>query len=345
MKYILNSLPAKTTNHFKINNIELDLEIPNYKKTNDYSIIGSTDKLTIEEKEINEKITTKVGLEFNKYYELNITVPKNIIIDDAILIDYAFENNDVLVDKISINYEENSSCNFIINYISKDDSISFHHLLEKTISSKNSKGNITYINLMNKKSTNIIAIENDVLENSNITHNIIDIGANTRLYNIYSNIKEENGINNLNNIYIGNNDNIIDMNYYLINGAKRTHNNLKVEGSLNDKAIKNFRGTIDFLPGCSESIGEEIENCVLLSNTCNSKSLPQMLCGEENVVGTHGVSSGTVEKEKLFYLMSRGISKKEAEKLIIMSNFNKIIDNIPNESIRKFITNTIEENV
>ena len=339
----LNKLPVKTTNHFNINDIELNIEIPSYKKCNKYNILDSSNKLIIEKQEKNEELSSKIGITYNKYYELSITIPKNTIIDEPILIDYAFEDKDVLIDKIIFNYEENSSCNFIIAYISKDEEQSFHHLSEMTKSHKSSQGNITYISLMNNKSTNMIAIENDVYEEANITHNIIDISGNIRLYNVYSNLLEEKANNYLNNIYVGTKDNIIDMNYYLKNTSKSTINKMKVEGSLNDDSKKNFRGTIDFVKGCSNSIGEENENCVLLSDKCLSRSLPQMLCGEENVVGSHGVSSGTVEKEKLFYLMSRGISKKDAEKLIIMSNYNKILENIPSENVRKFLSKTLEE--
>lgn len=339
----LNKLPIKTTNHFNINDIDLDLTIPEFKGYNDYSIIGDIDKLIIKTEKKNQSLTTRIGIDYKEYLELSITVPKDIIIEEPILIDYTFKDDDSLVDKIIINYEDNSSCNFIITYISKDDNNHFHSLFEKTKSNKSSKGNITYINLMNDKSTNMIAIENDVYSNANITHNIIDIGANIRLYNVYSNLLEEHATNSLNNIYIGNKDNIIDMNYYLQNTEKNTINNMRVEGSLNDNSKKNFRGTIDFIQGCSNSIGEENENCILLSDTCLSRSLPQMLCGEENVVGTHGVSSGTVDKEKLFYLMSRGISKKDSEKLIIMSKFNQILNNIPSPEVIKYLSTTIEE--
>lgn len=339
----LNKLPIKTTNHFNINDIDLELDIPNFKTNNDYSILGDTSKLIIKKEKQKKELSTKIGITYKEYQELNITIPKNVKVDEAILIDYAFIDDDSLIDRIVFNYEENSSCNFIITYISKDDNKHFHSLLETTKSSKSSIGNITYINLMNDESTNMISIENDVYNKANITHNIIDIGGNIRLYNVYSNLLEESATNSLNNIYIGTSSNIIDMNYYLQNTAKNTVNNMRVEGYLNDNSKKNFRGTIDFISGCSNSIGEENENCILLSDTCISRSLPQMLCGEENVVGTHGVSSGTVDKEKLFYLMSRGISKKDSEKLIIMSKFNQILNNIPSEEIIKYLTTTIEE--
>ena len=117
---------------------------------------------------------------------------------------------------------------------------------------------------------------------------------------------------------------------------------MRVEGTLDDSSSKIFRGTIDFLEGSTNAIGDESENCILLSDEAISRSLPQMLCHEESIVGTHGVSSGKIDEDKLFYIMSHGYSKKEAEKLIIMSKFKNIISNINNKDIEEQIEYMIE---
>ena len=183
---------------------------------------------------------------------------------------------------------------------------------------------------------------NDRVENnSNITHNLIDIGGNIKIYNAYLE-SMENANNYFNNIYIGKDENIIDINYDLKNIGKNSINDLKVEGLLKDKSIKKFRGIIDFIEGCTKSSGKEYENCILLSDECISRSLPMLLCHEEDVEGAHGESTGKINEDKLFYLMSRGLSKKEAEKLIILSNFNSIINLINNESIKEEVLEKIE---
>ena len=341
MKYRLNKLPVKTTNSFKINDLEVDIEIPKITDFNDYEILNS-DKLIIEKNIKCEEITSRIGLTFSKYVDLHIIVPKNVMIKEPVLINYNFSNSDNLIDKINIEYQDNSYCDFIITFNSIDNGYHFHSLIENTISNINSSGSITYINSMNNNSYNFISIENDCMNNSSIIHNIFDISGNLRVYNIYSNVYD-NSKNYVNNIYIGCDDSKIDMNYYLNNIGKRSVNKMIVEGALNDNSIKNFRGTIDFLEGSINAIGDECENCVLLSDNARSRSLPQMLCHEENVVGSHGVSSGKIDSLKLFYIMSRGYSKRDAEKLIIMANFIKIINEIPDKKTRDEIQNKIEK--
>ena len=342
MKYQLNKLPVKTTNGFKINDVEVNLEVPTFQMNQDLEIKGDTSLLKIQQRLVSKEYSSKIGLVFDSYYETSIIVPKGITIQTPIFIQYNFQKKDAFYEKIIIHYEEKSSCDFIVTYSSQDDTSSFHHLLETVQSDKNSCGNITYINLMNSHSYQMIGIENQVEEQASITHSIIDLGGSTRLYNVFSDVVGYQAKNYLNTIYLGAQEELIDFNYYLKNIGEESVNSMRVEGALTGNSHKNFRGTIDFIKGCSKSIGEENENCVLLSDTCRSRSLPQMLCGEEDVVGTHGVSSGKVSSEKLFYIMSRGYNEKEAEKLIVLANFMNILKNIPDEDVRNTFATQIE---
>ena len=341
MKYQINKLPVKTTNGFKINDLELELNLPKFSMKNEFEFEGDISSLKIEKKIKEETISSKIGLEFQKYYDMEIVIPKNCVVEKPVFIHYSFDKDDALIGHLNFVFEENSSCNFIVQ-VDSNDSV-FSHISENTISKKGSNGSITYINFLENDSTSFYAFLNDSYENSNICHTIIDLGGKTRVYNAYSNLLEKKAKNYLNTIYIGQDDEVLDFNYYLNNIGEETFNKMNVQGTLKDSSNKKFRGTIDFIKGCRKSIGEENENCILLSDTCRSRSLPQMLCGEEDVVGTHGVSSGKVDEDKLFYLMSRGYDSKEAEKLIVLGNFMSILNEIPDEDTRSSILSKIEE--
>lgn len=335
----LNELRTKTTNGFKVNNLDIDIEKNELNTDKLYIVNGIEVSQTIK----NDKITSNIGLDFNKYLEFTITVDKTY--SKPILVNYNFENNDYLVSKIIINYENNSSCDFIINYKSLDNNKHFNYLVEEINIKENANGSITYINNLNDNSTNIMAFNDNVLENSTITHNLIDIGGLIRIYNSDLNSLGYNSKNYFNNIYIGKDNELIDINYSMKNIGKSSVNNLKVEGCLKDNSKKTFRGIIDFIEGSTKSIGQENENCILLSDTCLSRSVPILLCHEDDVIGAHGESTGKINEDKLFYLMSRGLSLKEAEKLIIISNFNSIINEIKEESLKEEILNSIEKRV
>ena len=344
MKYTLNKLKTKTTNNFKVNDITLDLEIPKFDNFKDY-VITNNSNIKIDISLRKENITSSIGLTLDKYKEVNLTIPKNIKIEEPIIFEYNFNENDNLVDYFNITYEEDSSADIIIIYKSTSKSSNFHFYKENLINKANSFGTITLINLLNDNSYNFYSIENETLKNSNITHNIIDLGGKIRLSNMISNLVEEKSKNTLNNIYLGVKDNIIDNNYYLTNKCPNTTNIIRAEGSLDDNSHKTFRGIIDFIKGSRGSVGDEKENCILLSDNVVSRSLPELLCGEEDVIGAHGVSTGKVSQSKLFYLMSRGFDEVAAKKLIIFANFSSIINKIPSDDIQDEVKKFIDKKI
>lgn len=342
MKYRLNRLIPKTTNNFKINDFEIELEKPIIKEISNYQIEGQElEKIKIETTIKTKKLETKIGLDFPKYLEIKIIVPENTSLNNPIKLTHPFQKEELLPTNIIINYEKSSQAYFIIQYNSIDSNIHWNYTKETIQVEENAKGNITYWNNLNQNSINMIAFEGEIKDNSYLTHNLIDNGGNIRVYNADIENKGYQANNHFNMIYIGKENQKIDINYNFKNISKKSINKLTVEGVLSDNSQKKFRGTIDFKKGSVGSVGEENENCILLSDTCKSTSLPMLLCEEENVVGSHGESSGKVSKDKLFYLMSRGFSKKEAERFIVMANFNNIIKEIPSNSLQEQIKEII----
>ena len=149
-------------------------------------------------------------------------------------------------------------------------------------------------------------------------------------------------MNNLNTIYLGKQNQVFDLNYIGELKSEKSNIDIEVQGVLKDNAKKHFKGTIDFKKGCKKAIGNENEYCMLLSNTAKSIALPMLLCTEEDVTGNHSTASGKVDEQELFYIMSRGISYKEAIKLIVRAKFNKIIQKIDNEELKQEILENVD---
>lgn len=329
MKYILNSTPVRTSNHYGINDISLDLDIKEYKKFSNFKVDG----VNYQEYD-KDDFSSKIGLSFNKCHYLDIKVEK----DSNIKIVY--DNNEDLIDEIHIELKENTNSNIIIKYASIKDV--FHHSKIVIDGENRSMAKISIINMLSKNSQSFVAIEKYLGNNANVEVNFIDLGGIIRVSNYYAKLDNESAISTLNNIFVGNNDRI-DMNYYVGLNNQKVEGYINVRGALNGSSYKTFKGTIDFIEGSKKSIGKENENTVLLSDDAQSKSLPMLLCHEEDVIGAHGVSSGKIDSDKLFYITSRGISMEDARKLIIKSNFNEIINRISDDNIKDEIINFIDK--
>lgn len=351
----LNETPIRTAKNFKINNIKLEnIEVPKVIPTfENVTIIGDTSKMNIEQKVesthinlvygLSEELTNQVKQEANQKIKLNINNSNENEITEA-EIDFKFDNeNVVLIDDIEIIANENTKSTVIIKYTSNQEDESYHNGIIKAKAEKNSELNIVLINLMNTKSNNFLAIENDFKENAKINYTIVDFGGKHSITNYYSNLQGDSCDNQLNTIYLGKENQIFDLNYIGELRGRKSNIDIEVQGALKDTSKKHFKGTIDFKKGCKKATGNENEACMLLSDTAKSIALPMLLCSEEEVEGNHSSSAGKIGEKELFYIMSRGFELKEAMKLMVRAKFNQILEKIENEELREEILQEIDK--
>ncbi len=343
-KLKVNDTPVRTARNFKINNIEVELDLPekiaefkNVEIINDKSIIDnevSNTSLTYGTGKILEELNYETA---NSKVRIQTSNKK-----EDIRIRYNFDDNNVnLINQIEI--IANGDTNVIIEYKSQTSLKCLHNGIIRAIANENAKLDVTIVNLLNENSDNFEAIENRLEKNSKVNYTIIDIGGKTSISNYYSNIIGENADNDLKSIYLGIGEQRKDINYIAELRGTKTNIDIDVQGALKDEAKKNFKGTIDFKKGSKKAKGNENEYCMLLSDKAKSIALPMLLCTEEEVEGNHSTASGKVDEKQLFYIMTRGISYKEAVKLIVKSKFNKIIERISDEELKNEILSEIDK--
>ena len=324
----LNETPVRTARNFRINNMKLEnIEVPEVISTfENVIIIGDTSKINIEQNADNtntdlvyglsEELTNQVKHGANQKIKLNINSNQNEKSEAEI--DFKFDDeNAALIDNIEITANENTKTTVIIKYTSNQENESYHNGIIKAKAEKNSELNIILVNLMNTKSNNFLAIENEFEENAKINYTIVDFGGKHSITNYYSNLQGDNCDNQLNTIYLGKENQVFDLNYIGELRGKKSNIDIEVQGALKDTSKKHFKGTIDFKKGCKKATGNENEACMLLSDTAKSIALPMLLCSEEEVEGNHSSSAGKIGEKELFYIMSRGFEFKEAMKLMV----------------------------
>ena len=334
MKQVLNEIPLKTTNSFKVNNLEIDLD-SNIKST----FLGyQTNSDILYDVNDLAKLSSIIGLTVNGGTKIDLKINDNN--KDPIIFNYNFDNDDNLVEEINIEVAPSVNANLIFNYQAKNNLDHVHYLKYNIIVNDCASLNVSVLNLLNDYATSLIALESKVLDHANLTYNLFDIGGKTKISNCYGDTYN-NGTNNLNVVYFGKENDLIDSNYHYLNNGINSNNKIEVQGILTDCASKTFRGTIKFVKGSSGSSGFENENCLMLTDHVHSISAPLLLCDEEDVSGGHSASSGEIDKDKIFYLMAKGLTQKEATNLIIMANINPILNQINNDELIDLITKQI----
>ncbi len=115
--------------------------------------------------------------------------------------------------------------------------------------------------------------------------------------------------------YLGRKNQIIDINHLVRMMGQKTRSRIDESGVLADSSRKTLRATIDLVRGGKGAKGREQETVVVTGDAVVNKTLPVILCDEEDVQGDHGATIGSMSAEQLEYMRDRGLNTKQAEEL------------------------------
>ncbi|MBR1764169.1 MAG: SufD family Fe-S cluster assembly protein [Ruminococcus sp.] len=120
----------------------------------------------------------------------------------------------------------------------------------------------------------------------------------------------------------------LDLNLLASHKGRKTLTEINARGVLADTAQKIFRGTIDFLTGASGAKGAESEEVLMMNEKVVNKTVPLILCAEEDVEGSHGASIGKPDENHVFYMMSRGLSREEIYRIMARAKLDAVMRRI-----------------
>ena len=127
---------------------------------------------------------------------------------------------------------------------------------------------------------------------------------------------------------------VADINHVVRQRGRNTRADVRETGVLDGHAKKALRATIDLVHGSKGSEGTELESVLMLSDDVTNKTVPTILCDEDDVSGNHGASIGPVGPEQFQYLRDRGLTQQEAEALYVRALFDEALIAAPTPEVR-----------
>lgn len=124
-----------------------------------------------------------------------------------------------------------------------------------------------------------------------------------------------------------------------------TEGHILKHGVMKDASSSIFNGIGKIEKGATRSNAEQESRVLMLSEKARGDANPILLIDEDDVTAGHAASVGRVDPLQLFYLMSRGISKQEAERLVIHGFLAPVVSKLPIEGVKKQLTEVIERKV
>ncbi len=210
-------------------------------------------------------------------------------------------------------------------------------LQTKVFAEENAKLHIIKVQLLGSKAVQLDDTGVVCNDNAHVHFTQIELGAAHVDSGLHVGLKGYQSSFKSNVGYLCQNEQYLDMNHIVYHYGQKTECHMMVNGTIKDNAKKTYRGTIDFKKGCTGSKGYEMEETLILSPATVNKSLPVILCDEDDIQGEHGATIGRLSKDVLFYMQTRGISEKEAEILMSSAKVHAVADLIPDEAIKEMI--------
>lgn len=177
------------------------------------------------------------------------------------------------------------------------------------------------------------------------TVNWIDVRLGTEYTknDIVTSLMEEGAAAKNTVLYLARNNQKYDIFTSSRHDAPKTTSDIFTRGVLNDHAKALSRGLVRIGANAAGSNGYEKQDALLLSDKAEADAIPNLEINNHDVKCSHGSTVGPIDPEKMFYLMSKGLQKKEAQQLIVEGYFTPVIEAFTDEALKEKVRETIRE--
>ncbi|HET7648544.1 MAG TPA: Fe-S cluster assembly protein SufD [Gaiellaceae bacterium] len=145
--------------------------------------------------------------------------------------------------------------------------------------------------------------------------------------------------------YFADGEQHLDYDTFQEHAAPSTESDFAFKGALREKATAVWRGMIRVEEDAQKTNAYQENRNLLLSNEAHADSIPGLEIMANDVRCTHGATLGRIDREELFYLMARGLSRAEAERLIVRGFFQDVLDRIELEPVREALGRALEARI
>ena len=111
---------------------------------------------------------------------------------------------------------------------------------------------------------------------------------------------------------------------------------------LDDNSHGRFIGDLKIAPDAQQTEAHQTNRNLLLSETAEMRTQPQLEIYADDVKATHGASTGQLDESALFYMQQRGIDKQKARQLLVNAFMKEIVETISDEALREQLLNSID---
>jgi Fe-S cluster assembly protein SufD len=272
-------------------------------------------------------------------------VPKNVTIELPVQSLFSITAGGATVaPHIIVVAEANSSVTYVDNYVSYgQDAPSVHNGIVEIFVGDGARVRFTTVHHLSKETTDITYRRAHVGRDGLMEFFIGEMSSGNIVADNTTVLQGNGSHSDTTTICIGGKDQRVNQTSKVSHFGTHTLSNMVTRSVMRENAIGIFNGITKIEKGSIKSNGIQAENILMLSEKSRGDANPILLVDEEDVLGAgHAASVGQINPDQIYYLMSRGIDRPEAERLIVHGFLEPVVGKIPFEGLRERLTNIIE---
>jgi Fe-S cluster assembly protein SufD len=245
--------------------------------------------------------------------------------------------------------EEGASVTYIDEYASEgtyEDELAFANGAVELFVEQGA--NLRYVSLQNwgRNVLHFNTLRSRAGKDASIKSLVVSLGSQLSRTNVDAGLAESGSESEMLGLYFADNDQVLDHHTLQDHLAPNAYSDLLYKGAMRDDSLGVFSGLIRVEPGAQKTDAYQTNrNLILGSDDAMAVSLPRLEIAADDVKCSHGSTTGQVDEVEMFYLMSRGIPRAEAEKLVVFGFFGEVTSRIPLQGVRQKLDRAIEDKI
>ncbi|QNG60561.1 Fe-S cluster assembly protein SufD [Bacillus sp. PAMC26568] len=276
-----------------------------------------------------------------------VYVPKNVEVKVPLQAVYVHENPETtLFNHVIVVADDNSSVTYVENYISTTETEeSIFNIVTEVFANSNAKVTYGAVDHLNKGVTTYVNRRGTAGRDARIEWALGLMNDGNTISENTTNLMGDGSYGDTKSVVVGRGNQIQNFTTKVIHFGRNSEGYILKHGVMKDSASSVFNGIGKIEHGATKSNAEQESRVLMLSEKARGDANPILLIDEDDVTAGHAASVGRVDPLQLYYLMSRGIPKVEAERLVIHGFLAPVVRVLPIEGVKKQLVEVIERKV
>lgn len=275
---------------------------------------------------------------------MRIKIAEGALVETPIQLNFLNSNNGLQAQpRVKIDVAQSASAQFIFNFQNNGAENNFWNVVTEMSVGKNAELNVHQLQQGGDQNYLINTTTVEQKRDSRFGIHTICLEGKILRNNLNIAVQGENCETKLNGVYLASGTEHFDNHTYVDHIAPNCSSSENYKGIIDDKATAVFNGKVMVQPDAQKINGFQSNQNILLSDEATVNSKPELEIYADDVLCSHGSTTGQLDEEALFYLQSRGVSESSARKMLIRAFVFDVLDEIKLDAFRTHIEDLVDE--